>query len=298
MPFHYGRWGFDNDCGWFWVPGPEWGPAWVFWRASDFYCGWAPIPPGIAFGADIDFDALAMGLPLDFWVFVNGSHFMDSDLRRFCLPYERNPMIVGLTRFSNRYEFRGGRMIDQGIAVDTIRRFTGREVTRYNLLSAERPGGPSISGDRAAFYRPAFRPDRQARPRQVVSSEQARREMGAARVFEAPRRGRSGGPGSAAQPNFSQEQRLLKRSQAQERQNLERSQAQERQNLQRRQAQESRRVQSSSERTRIQQQHQAQMAEQQRMFQQERRQMEERHQRESETFRQARQGQGGNPRRK
>ncbi|MGZ4886752.1 MAG: DUF6600 domain-containing protein, partial [Candidatus Aminicenantales bacterium] len=35
MPFHYGRWGWDDDCGWFWVPGTVWGPAWVTWRYSD-----------------------------------------------------------------------------------------------------------------------------------------------------------------------------------------------------------------------------------------------------------------------
>jgi hypothetical protein len=25
IPFHYGRWGWDNDIGWFWVPGTVWG---------------------------------------------------------------------------------------------------------------------------------------------------------------------------------------------------------------------------------------------------------------------------------
>jgi hypothetical protein len=287
MPFHYGRWGFDNGCGWFWAPGTDWGPAWVFWRYSDLYCGWAPIPPGIAFGAGFDFDAFALGLPLDFWVFVNGSHFMDRDLRRFCLPYERNATVARLTRFSNRYEFRGGRMIDEGIGVDAIRRFTGHEITRYNLANSERPGGPRVSGDRAAFYRPAFRSDSQARPRQALSAEQARREMGPARIFEAPR----GAAGAATES-------AMRKMQARERALLERSQAQERQSLQRRQAEESRGIRNPSERSRIGQEHQAQMAEQQRMFESERRQMDARHQREAETFRQAGQGRGGNPHRR
>ena len=54
--FHYGRWDFDNTYGWFWVPDNEWGPAWVSWRRSPGYYGWAPLRPGIsisiAFGSD------------------------------------------------------------------------------------------------------------------------------------------------------------------------------------------------------------------------------------------------------
>ena len=43
--YHYGRWGYDHDYGWFWVPGDTWAPAWVQWRYSDDYVGWAPIGP-------------------------------------------------------------------------------------------------------------------------------------------------------------------------------------------------------------------------------------------------------------
>ena len=39
IPFHYGRWGWDEEIGWFWVPGSVWGPAWVSWRSNDQYHG-------------------------------------------------------------------------------------------------------------------------------------------------------------------------------------------------------------------------------------------------------------------
>ena len=32
--FHYGRWYLDDYHGWAWVPGHEWGPAWVAWRSG------------------------------------------------------------------------------------------------------------------------------------------------------------------------------------------------------------------------------------------------------------------------
>ena len=288
MPFHYGRWGWDDNCGWFWAPGTEWGPAWVFWRNSDLYCGWAPIPPGIAFGAGIDFDAYALGLPINFWVFINGSHFLDSDLRRYCLPYERNGTIVRLTQFSNRYGFRGGRMINEGIDVNSIRRFTGRQVTRYTLASSDRPGSPRLSGNQAMFYRPEFREDRHARPRQALSADQARRELGTARIYEPPQGARATAPESAVRKRQAQEQTILQRSQAQEQQDLARRQAQERRN-----------IQSQADRARIEQEHQAQMAQQQKQHQAERQQMNQRHQREQQQVRQAPPSKPqGNPRRK
>lgn len=43
--YHYGRWTRVRRLGWVWVPGSEWAPAWVAWRRSDRYIGWAPLPP-------------------------------------------------------------------------------------------------------------------------------------------------------------------------------------------------------------------------------------------------------------
>ncbi len=51
--FHYGRWLQLEGvgCGWAWVPGTVWGPAWVSWRSGnvpDCTCvGWAPLPPEV-----------------------------------------------------------------------------------------------------------------------------------------------------------------------------------------------------------------------------------------------------------
>lgn len=71
--YHYGRWAKIPDNGWVWVPGFEWAPAWVSWRASPKFAarsglptasraatstiavepeeviGWAPLPPDATF---------------------------------------------------------------------------------------------------------------------------------------------------------------------------------------------------------------------------------------------------------
>src|SRR5207248_814128 len=47
--YHYGRWTRLGGVGWVWVPGNQWAPAWVSWRKSNDYVGWAPLPPEARF---------------------------------------------------------------------------------------------------------------------------------------------------------------------------------------------------------------------------------------------------------
>jgi hypothetical protein len=44
-PFHYGRWVCTDRYRWVWIPGTVWAPAWVHWRHTPRYYGWAPLPP-------------------------------------------------------------------------------------------------------------------------------------------------------------------------------------------------------------------------------------------------------------
>ena len=47
--YHYGRWAKIPDTGWVWIPGFEWGPAWVAWRASPKFTNHrVPVPPRAA----------------------------------------------------------------------------------------------------------------------------------------------------------------------------------------------------------------------------------------------------------
>ncbi len=61
---HYGRWGFDEQIGWVWVPDTEWAPSWVAWRENDDVAGWAPIPPGVRYSVSVGFGS---GYGYDDW---------------------------------------------------------------------------------------------------------------------------------------------------------------------------------------------------------------------------------------
>src|SRR5262249_46281188 len=89
--YHYGRWTFDDDYGWVWVPGRVWAPAWVAWRCGDGVLGWAPLPPqanwriGVGFSVgNFDFDAY---VGPSWWSFVRYQDFCRPRVIRYVLPY-------------------------------------------------------------------------------------------------------------------------------------------------------------------------------------------------------------------
>ncbi|MDP1994759.1 MAG: hypothetical protein Q8K40_05880, partial [Ignavibacteria bacterium] len=74
--YHYGRWHYDNNYGWIWVPDYQWAPAWVEWRYDDDYIGWAPLPPYAVFNSHsgIHF-SIDFSLPFNHWNFVKYRYF-------------------------------------------------------------------------------------------------------------------------------------------------------------------------------------------------------------------------------
>jgi hypothetical protein len=97
VPFHFGRWWKHPIDGWFWQPGHVWGPAWVTWRESPNYCGWAPLPPGADFavGRGWTFQGrgvnrrLGFGLPASAFTFVPMDRFNAPSPGDYALSPER-----------------------------------------------------------------------------------------------------------------------------------------------------------------------------------------------------------------
>jgi hypothetical protein len=65
---HYGRWFYDANYGWAWLPGTQWGPAWVTWRNGGGHIGWAAMPPGSYYGSNYSVYDTS-------WVFVSTGNF-------------------------------------------------------------------------------------------------------------------------------------------------------------------------------------------------------------------------------
>jgi len=134
--FHYGRWTFDDNNGWVWVPGYNWAPSWVAWRRADGFYGWAPLPPhaefvagvgiaigGVAVAADFDF-----GLHTSAFTFVGFDHLWEHDYGVVMLPSARIDVVFGASLVQNSYHLDHGRFVVEGFGREDIRIRTGRAV--------------------------------------------------------------------------------------------------------------------------------------------------------------------------
>jgi hypothetical protein len=92
--YHYGRWVNLSRYGWVWVPGSEWAPAWVAWRQSRDYVGWAPLPPdrGPCSGVYRDCDS-HYNLGPTSYTFITTNHFVQPSYTTVCAPVTYNTSI-------------------------------------------------------------------------------------------------------------------------------------------------------------------------------------------------------------
>ena len=162
--YHYGRWFHDRRHGWVWVPGTRWGPAWVAWRDSDDYIGWAPLPPDAYWeprSSTVVFrETLYEGPQFAmYWSFLAPAYFTAPDPWRHCAPRHRVQYIVGRSRPHTHYGWRNRSIYNAGIPVQRIERATRRPVPRHQAAFRQtRPSRTATStlGQRNAFevYRP------------------------------------------------------------------------------------------------------------------------------------------------
>jgi hypothetical protein len=145
--YHYGRWTRLRNIGWVWVPGDEWAPAWVSWRKSDDYIGWAPLPPearfdrarGIHNWADSYYD-----IGPDQYCFVSTNELGAPRIERVILPPERNVTIVNQTTNVTNITYNNTNIVNQGPNYDELHSRTHQPIPRLRLerqinISVENP---------------------------------------------------------------------------------------------------------------------------------------------------------------
>jgi hypothetical protein len=203
-PFHYGRWLIDADGSWIWIPDTEWGPAWVAWRTSEEYVGWAPLPPEARWGPDgiLVFDTEFYSAPRYHvaWCFVRPHQLILPGLSRYLLPHRHAAAVYRQSRplrAQHRFE---GRFINAGFDVRGFERMTGRPVVRVRLKNVDTPQAANpqrgyARGSELSVYQPRFieraeGTGRINRPAAVGAGQSERHGPGAERD-----QGFRGGPG-------------------------------------------------------------------------------------------------------
>jgi hypothetical protein len=162
--FHYGRWFFEANRGWCWVPGSEWAPAWVAWHWGDDYCGWAALPPVIDWQSRSSWDAV---IPNFGWCFVPRRNFYDRHLVGEIALVARNVTFLGVTREVTHFERRGNVIVNLSLTPELVEKAVGRSVRRLEIAEVNSLGavGAHVKGSSAiAIYRPLVRETRVITP--------------------------------------------------------------------------------------------------------------------------------------
>jgi hypothetical protein len=181
--FHYGRWFHDAQRGWCWWPSSTWAPSWVFWRYGGNYCGWAPLPPhcyysqenGLMYhGASIT-SGYDFGIGANLFVFVPMANLCDANAERFRLSTAEAGQVFARSDVLNGINSNDRIIVNDGIPVSRIAKFTGGEVRSFAIRPVESVAVPGARGEQIlsdgetlAINRPYFNRDAPSGLRQGV----------------------------------------------------------------------------------------------------------------------------------
>jgi hypothetical protein len=134
--YHYGRWTRLRGIGWVWVPGNEWAPAWVSWRKSNDYVGWAPLPPeahfdqrtGIHNWSDNYYD-----IGPDQYCFVPTRELGAQRIESTIVPPERNMTIVNQTTNVTNITYKNTTVVNEGPNYEEMRAQSREPMQRFRL---------------------------------------------------------------------------------------------------------------------------------------------------------------------
>ncbi len=181
--YHYGRWARVDRIGWVWVPGTEWGPAWVSWRRSERHVGWAPLPPEATFTRSIGFN-VRVDADYDIgptnYSFVDVRDFGSRRLSRVIIAPQQNITIINRTTNITNITYVNNTVINNGPQYDVISRESALPIRKLKLDRREDfEGDPRavkadqlrtvVKGDSVRIAAPAFDAAPAKAPRKVVA---------------------------------------------------------------------------------------------------------------------------------
>jgi hypothetical protein len=169
-PFHYGRWHRHPSIGWVWFPHTSWAPAWVSWRYTDDYCGWAPLPPGAHFTVGVGFTNhgthvgvdFGFGLAASHFTFVSWKHFLDRHPRHYALaPAQASHVYRNCTVINNYVAGNNNTIINEGVGIKRVAAATQMEIRKAQVRDLPpnagkyvRPDRPERTASGTVVYRP------------------------------------------------------------------------------------------------------------------------------------------------
>jgi len=151
-PFHYGRWYIDPYYGPMWVPDYQWSPAWVTWRRSGDYYGWAPIGPGVSINI-----AYSNGyyIPDNHWTFVRTSDFGRRDINNYYVNSTNNVTIINNSTVINNIRVDKSNNVTYHAGPDRteVEKHVGKTIAPVAIKASSTPG-QNLNKNQLHIYKP------------------------------------------------------------------------------------------------------------------------------------------------
>jgi hypothetical protein len=164
--FHYGRWANVPHLGWVWVPGNQWAPAWVTWRSTPQYIGWAPLPPGMGLNVlgQMTYNSKpagpneTFGLLPSAYRFVSTGNLISRHLPHHVVPASQAKFLVENSDLINSYAIVNNRIFNVGVNRDDVATAAHRAVPDVTLRAVSSPEAAGLARDNrtlAVYVAPA-----------------------------------------------------------------------------------------------------------------------------------------------
>lgn len=118
--FHYGSWYYARNYGWVWVPGYTWAPAWVTWRYTTTYIGWAPLPPSYSFRASQGRYSDEIDMDDDHYIFVPAHQILHRQLNIVRIDHKRHREITMYAHRATTIDVVNQLVVNHGPAIPAV----------------------------------------------------------------------------------------------------------------------------------------------------------------------------------
>jgi probable HAF family extracellular repeat protein len=159
--YHYGRWVRIAGQGWCWVPGNEWAPAWVSWRQSSEYLGWAPLPPEAGFSVNAGIAGWAdsyYGIGPASYTFINFKSWAQPSYVRFIAPPNENAQIIRQTTNITNIRIQNTVINNFGPRAEAIGQWTDQKLVPSKIVfspNRQAAYGATLQGSELQVIAPA-----------------------------------------------------------------------------------------------------------------------------------------------
>jgi probable HAF family extracellular repeat protein len=159
--YHYGRWVRIEGQGWCWVPGNQWAPAWVSWRQSNEYVGWAPLPPDAGLSVQVGISGWSdsyYGIGPAAYSFINVKSWNQPSYLRVVAPPAQNVQIIRQTTNITNIRVQNTIINDFGPKVETVGQWTNQKIVPTKIVfnpNRQAGYGANVRGSELQVVAPA-----------------------------------------------------------------------------------------------------------------------------------------------